>query len=467
MKTMAPEVERVQFADLCRFEPKQVAASRAAAAHKFTLYGGARGPGKSYWLRWYLLRRILKRAARGITGVVAGLFCEDYPTLKDRQIGKIEAEFPNWLGELKDSLAHGLGFHLRPEYGGGVLALRNLDKPEKYQSAEFADIGVDELTKNDVTVFNALRGSLRWPGLPDSDCKFVAGSNPGGIGHLWVRDYWGVDKDQALPAEMQTLADQFTFVRALPDDNPHLDAAYWNMLNTLTPDLARAWRWGDWNVFVGQVLDLRRGRHFIDPIELPLAWPRWRAVDWGSVAPFVCGWACRNPDIGRVYVYRALHETGLTDRQQARLIVANSPPSEKVRITYGDPSMWTRKTHEDKTFSTADEYRAEGVPLVEADNDRMTGLRKIKTLLADLPDGLPGLQIFNTCTDLVRTLPALTHDPVHVEDVDTDGDDHDYDMLRYLLTNVRPPSPRPVVVQVVDSILKRAQKSTGLGSRDL
>jgi hypothetical protein len=40
-------------------------------------------------------------------------------------------------------------------------------------------------------------------------------------------------------------------------------------------------------------------------------------------------------------------------------------------------------------------------------------------------------------------------------------------MLRYLLTNVRPPTSRPVVVQVVDSILKRAQKSTGLGSRDL
>ena len=467
MKTMAPEVERVQFADLCRFEPKQKAAAAAANTHKFTLYGGSRGCMKSHWLRWYLLKRILQRAAAGVLGVVSALFCEDYPVLKDRQIGKIEREFPDWLGELKESQAHGLGFHLRPEYGGGVLALRNLDKLSKYKSAEFADIGVDELTMNPVTVFDTLRGSLRWPGLPDSDCKFVAGSNPDGIGHLWVRDYWGVDKDQALPAEMQKLADQFVFVRALPDDNPYLDKAYWEMLDSLPPDLARAWRWGDWNVFVGQVFDLRRGRHFIDPIELPPSWPRWRAVDWGSVAPFVCGWFARDPDRGRVYVYRQVHETGLTDRQQARLIAANSPPSEKVRITYGDPSMWTRKTHEDKTFSTADEYRAEGVALVEADNDRLTGVRKVKTLLADLPDGLPGLQIFNTCTDLVRTLPALVRDPVHVEDVDTHGDDHDYDMLRYGLTNVRPPTARPVVVQVVDAILKRAQKSTGLGSRDL
>src|SRR3990172_2444802 len=93
----AGEVERVQFADLCRFEPKQVAASRAAAAHKFTLYWGSRGPGKSYWLRWYLLKRILRRAAKGLTGVVSALFCEDYPQLKDRQLGNIEAEFPPLL----------------------------------------------------------------------------------------------------------------------------------------------------------------------------------------------------------------------------------------------------------------------------------------------------------------------------------------------------------------------------------
>jgi len=463
-----PDVERVQFDDLCRFEPKQVAASRAAAAHKFTLYGGSRGPGKSYWLRWYLLKRILRRAAKGLTGVVSALFCEDYPQLKDRQLGKIEAEFPAWLGALKESQAHGLGFHLRPEYGGGVLALRNLDRPEKYKSAEFADIGVDELTQNPVAIFNILRGSLRWPGLPDADCKFVAATNPDGIGHLWVRDYWGVDKDQALPPEMQTLADQFIFVRALPDDNSHLDAAYWEMLNTLPRELARAWRWGDWDVFVGQVFgEWRRERHVVAPRELPGNWPRWRAVDWGREKPFCCLWFARDPDIGRVYVVREVYEAGLNDRPQARLIVANSPPSEKVRITYADPSMWTKKSHEDTTFSTADEYRAEGVLLTQADNDRLTRVRKVHTLLADLPDGQPGLVVFDTCPNLARTLPALVRDPVHVEDVDTDGEDHAYDTLGYGLTNVRPPTPRPVVVQVVDAILKRAQKSTGLGSRDL
>src|SRR3990172_4204908 len=129
--------------------------------------------------------------------------------------------------------------------------------------------------------------------------------------------------------------------------------------------------------------------------------------------------------------------------------------------------MWTKKTHEENTFSTADEYRAEGVMLTEADNDRLTRVRKVHTLLADLPDGKPGLRVCYTCPNLIRMLPALVHDKANMEDVDTDGEDHAYDALGYGLTNVKPPTPRPVVVQVVDAILKRAQKSTGLGSRDL
>jgi hypothetical protein len=55
-------------------------------------------------------------------------------------------------------------------------------------------------------------------------------------------------------------------------------------------------------------------------------------------------------------------------------------------------------------------------------------------MLSDLPDGQPGLLIFETCFNLARTLPALVYDKVQIEDVDTDGEDHAYDALRYLTT---------------------------------
>ena len=85
------------FSDLCTFTEKQVEATQAADTHKYMLYGGSRGPGKSYWLRWYAIRRLLLWAEQGLKRVRVGLFCEDYPSLKDRQISKL-AQLPLWLG---------------------------------------------------------------------------------------------------------------------------------------------------------------------------------------------------------------------------------------------------------------------------------------------------------------------------------------------------------------------------------
>ncbi|CAK0768384.1 hypothetical protein CCP3SC15_3870001 [Gammaproteobacteria bacterium] len=84
--------------------------------------------------------------------------------------------------------------------------------------------------------------------------------------------------------------------------------------------------------------------------------------------------------------------------------------------------------------------------LTQAVNDRIAGKRKVDKLLGDLPDGRPGLLVFSTCTNLIRTLPTLIYDKVQVEDVDTKGEDHAYDALRYLLTDDRDiKSPPPVL----------------------
>ena len=50
-------------------------------------------------------------------------------------------------------------------------------------------------------------------------------------------------------------------------------------------------------------------------------------------------------------------------------------------------------------------------------------------------------QAFTTCRHFIRTIPALIYDERHVEDIDTDGEDHIYDELRYLLM-LNPISPR-------------------------
>ena len=65
-----------------------------------------------------------------------------------------------------------------------------------------------------------------------------------------------------------------------------------------------------------------------------------------------------------------------------------------------------------------------------ADNKRLGGWDQVRARLIG-QDQRPMLYIFNTCTHLIRTLPALQHDQVRPEDLDTDGEDHAADELRY------------------------------------
>ena len=66
-----------------------------------------------------------------------------------------------------------------------------------------------------------------------------------------------------------------------------------------------------------------------------------------------------------------------------------------------------------------------------ARNGAMGGWDQVRERLRGLDDK-PMLYIFSTCVHLIRTLPALQHDDLRPEDVDTDSEDHAADSLRYI-----------------------------------
>jgi len=264
----------MNFSELCGFTDKQWEFAHTADTHAYTLFGGSRGPGKSYGLRWYLVRFLAIMAGIGFPNGRVMLASEDYPSLHERHVTKIATEFPEWLGQYHAGRNE---YRLAAQYGGGTIALRNLDDPSKYQSAEYACIGVDELTKNPERTFHLLRGSLRWPGF--DGVRFVAASNPEAN---WVRDYW---IEKRLPEELQRDAEQFAFVPALPDDNPHLPESYWKMLDTLPGALRKAWRYGDWYASAEGLVYDTFGADNLSDREIDRGRPWCMAIDDGYIDP--------------------------------------------------------------------------------------------------------------------------------------------------------------------------------------
>jgi hypothetical protein len=96
-------------------------------------------------------------------------------------------------------------------------------------------------------------------------------------------------------------------------------------------------------------------------------------------------------------------------------------------ITYrvADPACWKR----DGGPSIAERMINEHILFGKADNTRVTGWDQVRGRL--IGDDEPMLYIFDTCHDLIRTFPAMQHDAKRLEDVDTDGEDHAADELRY------------------------------------
>jgi hypothetical protein len=85
--------------------------------------------------------RLRKMGFPGATGV---LFCSTYEALRDRHLGKFEEEMGH-IGKVVEDQVYGRCFRFH-DSSMGRIALRNMDKPDKYRSAEFSYALFEELT---------------------------------------------------------------------------------------------------------------------------------------------------------------------------------------------------------------------------------------------------------------------------------------------------------------------------------
>lgn len=444
-----------RVSDVVRFTPRQREALRVQRERKFTLFGGARGGGKSYFLRWLAIVLLLHWAQQGHKAVRVGIFCETYVALDDRQLsratrGRPEEVYPSWLGTWNLAARE---FRLHAAYGGGTVCFRNLDDGGKYLSAEFAAVLVDELTRSSVDVIMQLFGSLRWPGIEHT--PFVGTTNPGGPGHAWVKDVF-VDGTFELDETKNLLEsfgrEAFGFVRSLAGDNPHNAASYLAMLRGLPDRLRKGYLYGDWDAFDGQAFP-----QFFRPIhEVPSTLSHLggaeivAGLDWGyRKGAYVL--AAVLPE--RIEVIADVPFSKLNARPAARALMRVTRNLPRPTVILYDDQM-NQQTGADRLIDSfllglQDELGDRAPSLMPG--TKGPGSRRAKyQLLSELLDWGPALAdgtvppwvapqlVFQKRAKyLLRSIPALQVDPDRPdEDVDTDGDDHGYDALGNITLHV-------------------------------
>ena len=411
---------------------------------KFICFGGARGGGKS----WAIRVKALKLALR-YPGIRIMIVRKTYPELLNNHVRPMLQMIPASVATYNKSektLYFCNGSFINFMYCASEADL------DRNQGIEYEIIFIDEATQHEEIIFTKLTACLRTTG--DYPTRLYLTCNPGGIGHGWVKRLF-IDR-KYKPGEDPK---DYIFIQSLVTDNKALMRAnpdYKRQLEALPSKLRRAWLDGEWDLFEGQFFEElrlepnadRTFTHVIEPFAPPKSWKRFRSYDWGYAKPFSCGWWALDHD-GKLYrileLYGCTEEpnTGLkwtTDEQFRKIaqIEREHPWLAGCEIEgVADPAIFA----EDGGVSIAETAAKHGVYFSRGDNKRIPGWMQVHYRLRFDDNGIPMLYVFDCCKAFIRTMPLLVYDDHTPEDVDTDGEDHVADEVRYMcmLNPINPP----------------------------
>ena len=407
------------------------------------LYGGARGGGKTdAGMVWLVLPPYIQHAR--YRGLVIRRNVDDLRDWIDRakrMYMPLKAEFAGWPPEIRF-----------PQ--GGIIRTGHLKDDQaytKYQGHEYHQILIEELTQIPSEArFESVAASCR-SSLPELTPRIFCTANPGGPGHQWVKLRWRIGKGGHAPNvafRIPTDARLRMYVPATMDDNPPLmksDPAYSRMIESLPEPLRSAWRYGDWDIFMGQAFAFDPERHVLKtPPPVPSSARLLFTFDWGFAKPYSMGWWWVDEE-QRLYRFAEVYgmgagepDTGLrqTDDVQVQEVIR----MEKAQGIWGrpitrlsDPTCFNRKPDYrggGQGPSTADVFASAGVHLTPGDPSRILKIRQFHARLR-VPDAaavMPMLVVYPACVNFIRTIPTLQGDPKHPEDIVTDNvEDHVYD----------------------------------------
>ena len=359
---------------------------------------------------------------------------------------------------------------------GATITFGHAEQEEdvrKYDTSEYQYAAFDELTsftefQYKFIAFSRVRSSI--PGVPAIVCS---ASNPGNIGHRWVRERFVEPCPQGSKIIAERINDQLVkriFIPAFLRDNPKLmenDPLYITRLEMLPEADKRAKLYGDWWTFEGQVFGEFRDQlmpdepanasHTIAPSAIypigkliifkEFACTKETVESWSTQLANICKMDGIDPLI-------TLDPSAWQNRGQGtiadqfmktwRTVFGKSPKLEKAdndriggKALIHDYLRWKYRPKYNKAISESfDPERAAWIMRNKGMETYKLYLTQFAPQSSEIEENIPKLQITKDCPILIKTIPLCIYDEKKIEDVkEFDGDDP-YDNLRYLLKTV-------------------------------
>lgn len=418
------------------------------------LYGGAAGGGKTKALVMDAFMR-----TSSFPGTTAVIFRRTYQELEDTDIKEAKASYP------QEFATYNAGRHEFVLKNKSKILFRHCEYEAdrfKYSGLEAQFMYFDELTTFTFTIYDFLKTRLRATKAQGVTPIVRSASNPGNIGHGWVKKQF-VDAGPYMSIQTQEIYSEALhktkkirtqYIPSLALENPFITDDYIFELEQKPEALRRALLNGDWDSFEGQVFKEfvndpahyidRRHTHVIAPFDVPAEWPRYFSFDWGYSDPFSCQWWAVDFQ-GRAYLYREWY--GCKPRQadkgieispeQIALGILEREEYETrnnlLVLRTADPSIFDKSRGDSIADQMAPGFRgrAKGVVFSKGDNARIAGKMQVHERLRFDHEDKPMMYVFSSCPEWIRTVPNLPYDETKTEDIDTDAEDHAYDATRY------------------------------------
>lgn len=457
-------------------QPKQLLAFESKATE--LLFGGSCGGGKSHMMRVASIIWCLE-----IPGLQVFLFRRQYKDLVSSHLPGAGGYYALLGPLIQAKKCKIIGDERIEFFNGSCIRLSHCqyesDAVSKYQGAEIHVLMIDELTHFTDSIYRFLRSRNRIGALKIPDKykgmfpRIVCSANPGGVGHLFVKQMF-IDPKPAFevwetPKEEGGKLRQF--IPSFLSDNPMMndnDPNYINSLHGLgDPDLVRAMLEGDWDVvsgaFFGFVWDAKS--LVIPKFSLEnTSWYKDRSYDYGMSKPSAVafftesdGSSIRDAEgkefwmpkgsllmFDEYYTWTGKANEG--NRELARETARHIKEMEDgmpfiVHPGPADNAIFNTEYDASKISSAME---AEGISWTRSDKSggsRSSGWAKMAQMMkaaCDRDPEQPWLMFMDNCRNAIRTLPVLPRDESKTEDIDTKSEDHMADAIRYRVGRDKP-----------------------------